>query len=74
MPINAIPEGVLSSCNVFPALTAKNVAGITPKKVAIMNGIRGTPKRGADRLMNQLGRKGVILKNRISNEKSTTGR
>ena len=77
-----IPEGLLSSCSVLPALTAKNVreiksmpecithgyvAGITPKKVAIIKGTTETPRMGAARLMNQFGRKGVIRKKRISN-------
>ena len=41
------------------------VAGITPKKVATIKGGMETPRIGAARLMNQLGRKGVIRKKRM---------
>lgn len=36
-----------------------------PKNVPTANGYNGTPMTGATKLMNQLGKKGVILKKRI---------
>lgn len=39
---------------------------MTPKKVPIINGGKLTSRRGLARFINQLGRNGVILKNKIS--------
>lgn len=61
-----IPDGLFSSFNVLPALTAKYVAGITPKNVPNMKGFNDTSSKGDDKLINQFGRKGVIRKKRIS--------
>lgn len=38
---------------------------IYPRNVPRANGINGTPITGATRLMNQFGKSGVILKNRM---------
>ena len=40
---------------------ATNEGGATPTKVPSQNGLRSTPMTGETMLMNQLGRKGVIL-------------
>lgn len=44
---------------------ATNEGGATPKKVPIKNGFKGTFTMGEVMLMNQLGRKGVILRKMI---------
>ena len=42
-----------------------NEGGATPKKDPTQKGKRGTPITGETMLMNQLGKKGVIRRNRI---------
>ena len=50
---------------VVPAWMKMKEGGATPKKVPVQKGNKGTPMTGETMLMNQLGRKGVILRKRI---------
>jgi len=50
---------------VVPAWIKMNEGGATPKKDPTQKGKRGTPITGETMLMNQLGKKGVIRRNRI---------
>ena len=53
----------VNCCSVVPAWMATNEGGATPMNVPIQNGFKWTSKTGETMLMNQLGRKGVILRN-----------
>ncbi|KAI8128025.1 hypothetical protein CVS40_2490 [Lucilia cuprina] len=50
-------------CKVFPACMANTDGGATPQNVPKANVTIGTPITGDARLINQLGRIGVIRKN-----------
>lgn len=52
-------------CSVFPAWIAITEGGATPKNVPRANGARGTPITGATRLINQLGKMGVMRRNNM---------
>lgn len=54
---------VVSLYSVVPALIATKDGGATPKKVPRKKNPKGTLMMGEVMLMNQLGRKGVILRN-----------
>ena len=57
---------VEDSCwSVVPAWMKMKEGGATPKKVPVQNGNSGTPITGDTMLINQFGRKGVILRNRM---------
>lgn len=56
---------VVSLYSVVPALMATKDGGATPKKVPMKNTPKGTFMTGDVILINQLGRKGVILRKMI---------
>uniref|UniRef100_A0A1B0AKV6 Uncharacterized protein n=1 Tax=Glossina palpalis gambiensis TaxID=67801 RepID=A0A1B0AKV6_9MUSC len=56
---------LLIFCNVLPACIAITEGGATPQNVPNVNVYNGTPITGAAKLINQLGRIGVIRKNSI---------
>lgn len=56
---------LLIFCSVLPAWMAITEGGATPQKVPSANVCSGTPITGDARLMNQLGRIGVMRRNSI---------
>ena len=53
----------VNCCRVVPACIATKDGGATPRNVPIQNGVNFTPITGETRLINQLGRNGVIRRN-----------
>uniref|UniRef100_A0A1B0FLG4 Uncharacterized protein n=1 Tax=Glossina morsitans morsitans TaxID=37546 RepID=A0A1B0FLG4_GLOMM len=56
---------LLIFCNVLPACIAITDGGATPQNVPKVKVYNGTPITGAAKLINQLGRIGVMRKNSI---------
>ena len=58
-----MPPTDCSSLSIRPVFTCITFIGISPMKVARANFERGTFSMGDEMLMNQLGRRGVTLRN-----------
>lgn len=62
--LRSTPPTYYRSLSISPVFTCITFIGIRPSRVAKKNFEIGTSRIGEDMLINQLGNKGVILKNR----------